>query len=55
MVRRQRSIFYSQNRVGLNGRIFKIYKFRSMIINAENKGVQWASKDDPRTTLVGQF
>ena len=48
-------IFYSQNRVGLNGRIFKIYKFRSMIINAENKGVQWASKDDPRTTLVGQF
>ena len=48
-------IFYSQNRVGLNGRIFKIYKFRSMIINAENNGVQWASKNDPRTTLVGQF
>ena len=47
-------ILYSQNRVGLNGKIFKIYKFRSMNINAENEGIKWASKNDPRTTFIGQ-
>ncbi len=48
-------ILYSQNRVGLNGKIFKIYKFRSMNINAENEGIKWASKNDPRTTFVGKI
>ena len=48
-------ILYSQNRVGLNGKIFKIYKFRSMNINAEIKGIKWASKNDPRTTYIGKI
>lgn len=48
-------IFYSQNRVGINGKIFKIYKFRSMNINAENNGIKWASKNDPRTTYIGKI
>jgi len=49
-------IFYSQNRVGADGREFRIYKFRSMEQNAENKtGPVWAQKDDPRTTGLGKF
>lgn len=42
-------VFYSQWRVGTNGWLFKIYKFRTMRINAEKPGsAQWASKRDPR-------
>ncbi|WP_288992549.1 TIGR03013 family XrtA/PEP-CTERM system glycosyltransferase [uncultured Marinobacter sp.] len=48
-------IFYSQERVGLNGRVFKVYKFRSMITDAEKNGAVWASKDDARVTRVGDF
>jgi sugar transferase (PEP-CTERM system associated) len=48
-------VFYLQKRVGRNGRIFKIYKFRSMFTNAETKGAQWAQEDDPRITRVGRF
>ncbi|MCC0177417.1 sugar transferase [Waterburya agarophytonicola K14] len=48
-------IFYSQVRTGLNGKTFKVHKFRSMNQNAEAKGVQWAKKKDPRITTVGSF
>lgn len=49
------SIFYSQVRTGLNGKKFKVYKFRSMYQNAEQMGVQWAQKKDPRITKVGRL
>lgn len=49
-------IFYRQNRVGLNGKVFQLLKFRSMVVNAESDGnAQWASKNDARVTLVGKF
>jgi len=48
-------IFYTQDRVGKDGKIFKIYKLRSMVSNAEENGAQWAKKDDPRVTRVGNF
>ncbi len=49
-------VFYYQNRVGQNGRIFRIYKFRSMRKDAEaNLGARWAVKNDPRITRVGKI
>jgi len=48
-------VFYSQERTGLKRKLFKVYKFRSMYQNAEAKGVQWASKRDPRITRVGRW
>jgi exopolysaccharide biosynthesis polyprenyl glycosylphosphotransferase len=48
-------IFYSQVRTGLNGKKFRVYKFRSMYRNAESKGIQWAKEKDPRVTKVGSF
>jgi sugar transferase (PEP-CTERM system associated) len=48
-------IFYRQNRVGFEGRIFPLLKFRSMRVDAEAAGAQWAQKDDPRVTRVGAF
>jgi exopolysaccharide biosynthesis polyprenyl glycosylphosphotransferase len=47
-------VLYVQDRVGKNGRIFSIYKFRSMHQNAEQGGPRWADKDDPRVTPVGR-
>ncbi len=50
------SIFYKQERVGLNGAKFTIYKLRSMVQNAEVNGqAQWAVKNDARITKVGNF
>lgn len=50
------SVFYSQTRVGENGRLFQIYKFRSMVVNAEQDGVpRWAEKNDSRITRVGSL
>jgi exopolysaccharide biosynthesis polyprenyl glycosylphosphotransferase len=46
---------YSQKRVGKNGNFFEIYKLRSMIVNAEKKGVVWAQKNDVRITPFGKF
>jgi sugar transferase (PEP-CTERM system associated) len=49
-------ILYRQRRVGLDGRIFKLYKFRSMYVDAEARtGAVWAKKDDPRITPVGRW
>ena len=48
-------IFYSQIRTGLNGKKFKVHKFRSMYQNAEAKGIQWAKEKDPRITPIGSF
>lgn len=57
-------IFYSQVRYGLLGRPFRIYKFRSMVVNAdqlksqvtnEAKGLIFKNQDDPRITRVGKF
>jgi Undecaprenyl-phosphate glucose phosphotransferase len=49
-------VFYSQERCGLNGQTFKMLKFRSMRVDAEQKsGAVWAVKDDPRKTKFGAF
>jgi len=48
-------IFYLQERVGLDGQAFNIYKFRSMRIDAEKNGAQMASENDDRTTSIGKF
>ncbi len=49
------SIFYSQVRTGLNGKPFKVHKFRSMYKDAEKRGAQWAQERDPRITRVGYW
>lgn len=49
------SLFYSQDRIGKNGKIFKIIKFRTMIKNAETSGAVWAKKGDVRVTPFGKF
>ena len=59
-------IIFSQKRVGLNGKEFKMYKLRSMVVNAEEikeklkeknemSGPMFKMKDDPRVTKVGKF
>ena len=59
-------VFFSQTRIGKNGRRFKIWKFRSMYIDAEErkkeleaqneiKGLMFKMEDDPRITKVGKF
>lgn len=47
--------FYTQTRVGLLGRPFKIFKFRTMTTEAEKDGARWATKGDARITRVGAF
>jgi sugar transferase (PEP-CTERM system associated) len=49
-------VFYSQERVGLNGRVFKVVKFRSMRNDAEKDGVpRWATAGDSRVTRIGRI
>ncbi len=59
-------VFFSQERVGKNGKIFRMYKFRSMCINAEEQlvsllqhneveGAMFKMKEDPRVTKIGKF
>ena len=48
-------VFYFQDRVTLDGRVFRIVKFRSMIVDAEVHGAKPATQDDPRITKVGRI
>jgi sugar transferase (PEP-CTERM system associated) len=49
-------VFYQQERVGRDGRLFKVLKFRSMRSDAEGDGTpRWAAQDDPRVTRVGHW
>lgn len=48
-------VFFAQERVGKNGRVFTLYKFRSMRTDAERNGPQWATMNDPRVTKIGRF
>lgn len=48
-------IFYRQQRVGKDGELFDILKFRSMRPDAEKDGAKWASKNDSRVTSIGAF
>lgn len=49
------ALLYTQNRVGKRGEVFKIYKFRTMVSNAEKDGAVWAQKNDARITPFGKF
>ena len=48
-------LFYTQERIGRNGKPFQIIKLRTMIVNAEEDGVKWAKKNDKRITKFGMF
>ena len=48
-------VFYKQERVGRNGKIFKLYKFRTMVADADKIGSSVTTKNDPRITAVGSF
>jgi sugar transferase (PEP-CTERM system associated) len=48
-------ILYSQERVGLGGKVFTIYKFRSMRTDAEKDGARWATANDDRVTRIGRI
>ena len=48
-------VFYRGERVGKNGMLFRIYKFRTMVVNAEKIGPSSTSDDDPRITKIGRF
>lgn len=47
-------LFFKQERIGINGKPFYIYKFRSMVIDAEKKGAKMATKNDARITPFGK-
>jgi sugar transferase (PEP-CTERM system associated) len=49
------SVLYKQERVGINGKLFNIIKFRSMRPDAEKDGAKWATTNDNRVTRVGHF
>ena len=48
-------IFFTQERIGKNGRPFQIIKFRTMVVDAESAGPQLSSSNDPRITKIGRF
>jgi exopolysaccharide biosynthesis polyprenyl glycosylphosphotransferase len=49
-------VLYKQQRVGKDGKEFTIYKFRSMVKDAESRsGPKWAEKEDPRITRIGKL
>jgi len=48
-------IFYAGERVGKNGKLFKMYKFRTMVIGADKLGGPSTAADDPRLTKIGLF
>lgn len=48
-------VLYKQTRLGLDGKEFKIYKFRTMRLDAEKNGPEWSSQEDHRATPFGRF
>jgi lipopolysaccharide/colanic/teichoic acid biosynthesis glycosyltransferase len=48
-------IFYKAPRVGLHGNVFRMYKFRTMVINADKIGATSTTSSDPRITGIGRF
>ncbi|HEY1678511.1 MAG TPA: undecaprenyl-phosphate glucose phosphotransferase [Candidatus Sulfotelmatobacter sp.] len=49
-------VFFAQERVGLNGRVFRMFKFRTMRVGSRQEGdTQWTSAGDPRRTALGTF
>lgn len=48
-------VFFKQDRVGLNGRVFKLYKFRTMRVGADKEGPFYTSKNDERITFIGKY
>jgi len=48
-------VFYRANRVGLNKNMFRMFKFRTMVVNADKSGPSSASISDPRITRIGKF
>ena len=48
-------VFYMAPRVGLNGKLFKMYKFRTMVVNADKIGASSTTSSDPRITRIGRF
>lgn len=48
-------IIYKQERLGKDGKLFNLYKVRSMRIDAEKFGIQWAQNNDPRVLRIGRF
>ena len=49
-------IIFKQERIGLNGKVFKIYKFRSMVVGAENTGTGvYSNRQDTRVTKIGKI
>lgn len=48
-------LFYIQERIGKNGQLFRIIKYRTMIKNAEKNGAEWSKKGDVRITPFGRF
>ncbi|WP_426430845.1 sugar transferase [Winogradskyella sp. HB-48] len=55
MIGNKGPLLYIQERIGRNGKPFKIIKLRTMVVNAEKDGVKWAKKDDKRITKFGKF
>ena len=55
MIANKGPLLYIQERIGRNGKPFKIIKLRTMVVNAEKDGVKWAKKDDKRITKFGKF
>jgi exopolysaccharide biosynthesis polyprenyl glycosylphosphotransferase len=51
-----RPVLYGQERIGRDGRVFRMWKFRTMVVDAEQEsGPVWAVRDDPRRTKIGRF
>ena len=49
------SVFFLQERLGKNGKVFKIIKFRTMIVGAEKKGLRISGENDNRITKIGNI
>lgn len=47
-------VFYRHRRVGKDGKVFTVLKFRTMVLDADRQGPSWTTEDDPRVTRVGR-